>query len=531
MNPNHLQLYSALLETNRLLLKEKNIEQLYSDFCKIIVESGEFNMAWVGVPDDVTIFFKSIAYYAKDEKGLDYLKNIEVSYVNDVPIGKGMSGKAFRDKKPYVVNDFFEDPNMQPWKNQAKIAGFASAAAFPIMYDDNVYAVFTIYSLEPNYFNEDVIRLLSELSTDIGFAIYHIQTQNKLKHMEERWRIALENSDEGVWDWECQTGKVYYSKKWKEMLGYNEDEIKDSIDEFNKRVHPDDFEKHNFKQMKCISGITDAFENIIRLKTKDGSYKWILSRGRVVERDEYGSAIRLLGVHIDISPFKESEEKILKINRLYDTLYKTNQLIIRVKGRKTLFKNICKILIENVDIELALVAIPEKNNPFFNVVSYSAKNKNGLKYLKSLKISPLETMPEGKGPAGKAYRLKKYVITTIDDPDFSPWRQSAIACNYNEVCYFPLLYKNRIYGVMGVYSSKSDYFDESIIKLIENLTQDVAFALYRIALEEEERALKKDLMLANNIYENSQEGIVLFDRYKKIISVNKTFEKLSGYKK
>jgi len=54
------------------------------------------------------------------------------------------------------------------------------------------------------------------------------------------------------------------------------------------------------------------------------------------------------------------KEKILKINRLYDTLYKTNQLIIRVKRRKTLFKNICKILIRNIDIELALIAIPEK---------------------------------------------------------------------------------------------------------------------------------------------------------------------------
>jgi len=114
---------------------------------------------------------------------------------------------------------------------------------------------------------------------------------------------------------------------------------------------------------------------------------------------------------------------------------------------------------------------------------------------------------------------------------FLPWRQSAIKCNFNEVGYFPLLYKNHIYGVMGIYSSRVGYFDESIIKLIENLTQDVAFALYRIALEEREQALIKDLMLANNIYENSQEGIVLFDRHKKIISVNKTFEKLSGYRK
>lgn len=531
MNINYLKLYSALLETNRLLLKERNVNKIYNDFCKIVVESGEFSMAWVGVPDEVTIYFKIVAYYAKDENGLNYSKNIEVSYLEDIPLGRGMSGKAFRDKKPYIVNDFLEEPTMQPWRNQAKTAGFASAASFPIMYDDELYAVLSVYSTEVNYFNEDVVRLLSELATDIGFAIYNIKTENKLKQLEERWRIALENSNEGVWDWECKTGKIYYSKKWKEMLDYNEDEIKDSIDEFYKLLHPDDLEKHNFKQMECISGVTDSFENTIRLKMKNGKYKWILSRGKVVERDEHGSALRLLGVHIDISPFIESEEKILKVNRLYDTLFRTNQLIIKVKSHKNLFKNICNILIKNIDIELALVAIPKKDYSYFNVVSYAANNKNGLKYLKTLKISPLETIPEGKGAAGKAFRMKKYIIMSRDEPDFLLWRQAAIECNFNVVGYFPLLYKNHVYGVMGIYSSKIDYFDESIIKLMENLTADVAFALYRIALEKREQALKKDLVLSNNIYENSQEGIVLFDRYKNIISVNKTFEKLTGYKK
>ena len=526
-----MRLYTALLETNRLLLKERNIESLYKEFCRIVVESGEFSMAWIGVPDDVTIYFKSIAYYAKDEAGLNYFKNLEASYLEDVPAGRGISGKAFREKKSYIINDYFADNDMQPWYDKAQSAGFKSAASFPIMYNENVYAVLTLYSTVINYFNENIVNLLTDLSTDIGFAIHNINAQNKLKELEERWRIALENSNEGVWDWECKTGEVFYSKKWKEMLGYSEDEIGDSIDEFYKRVHPDDLETHNFKQMECMSNFTDYFENVIRLRTKDGKYKWILSRGRAVERDKSGAAVRLLGVHIDISEYKENEEKILKLNRLYNTLYETNQLVIRVRKKDTLFKKICSILTKNIDIELALIAIPQNSKTFLKIASYNAKNENGLKYLKRLKISTDENIPEGKGPAGKAFRTKKYIITSINDPDFSPWKKAAVEYNFNAVGYFPLLHKNTIYGVIGIYSSNLEFFDEEIIKLLLNLTEDVAFALYRMSLEEKEKELKRELILAKEVYESSQEGIVLFNKNKEIISANQTFEKLSGYKK
>lgn len=530
MNIDYTKLYTAFLETNRLLLKMQDIGILYKELCRIVVESGKFSMAWVGVPDDVTIYFNNVAFYAKDELGLKYLKNLEVSYLEDVPVGRGITGKAFREKNPYIVNDFFAESNMQIWHNQAKVAGFRSAAAFPIMYDDNIYAVLTLYSLEINYLDNITVNLLAAISNDIGFAIHHINAENKLREKEERWRIALENSNEGVWDWDCKVSKVYYSKKWKEMLGYSEDEISDSIDEFYKRLHPDDIETHNFKQMECISNFTDYFENVIRLKTKDGKYKWVLSRGRAVDRDKGGTATRLLGVHIDITEYRENEEKILKLNRLYNTLYETNQLIIKVKRKSVLFKRICSILIKNIDIGLSLIAIPQKNKTFFKIASFGAKDNKGLKFLKSLKISTDENIPEGRGAAGKTFRSKKYTIITIDDPDFYPWRQAAAKCNFNGICYFPILHKSTMYGVMGIYSSKPDFFDDNILKLIQNLTDDVAFSLYRLGLEEREEKLKKDLLLANEVFENSQEGIVLFDRNKKIISVNKTIEKLSGYK-
>jgi diguanylate cyclase (GGDEF)-like protein/PAS domain S-box-containing protein len=531
MSIDYLKLYTALLETNRLLLRERNIESLYKEFCRIVVESGEFNMAWIGVPDDVTIYFKPLAIYAKDDRGYNYFKNLEVSYVEDVPVGRGIIGRAFRDKRNYILNDYFADSNMQPWFEEARLAGFKSAAAFPIMYKDNIYAVLVLYSTVINYFNNDITNLLSNLSHDIGFAIYHINAEKKLKELEERWRIALENSNEGVWDWDCKTGKIFYSKKWKEMLGFSEEEIGDSIDELYKRIHPDDLDTHNFKQMECINNFTDSFENVIRLRAKDGSYKWILSRGRAVERNKNGTAVRLLGVHIDITEAKENEEKLLRLNRFFDTLYRSNELIIRVKSKQTLFKRICSILTNNIDIELALIALPDTNSKFFRIASFNARNENGLKYLKSMKISPDESIPEGKGAAGKAFRLRKHVIMHIDDPDFGVWREAATLCNFNVVGYFPLIYRKSIYGVMGIYSSKPEFFDEDIIKLIINLSEDVAFAIYRLALEEQEKMLKKDLVLAREVYENSQECIVLFDSKKSIISVNKTFEILSGYKK
>src|SRR5690606_36875738 len=119
---------------------------------------------------------------------------------------------------------------------------------------------------------------------------------------------------DGVWDWNTKTNEVYYSQLWKEMLGYSETEIGNSYEEWTKRVHPNDKEQAHINLNNHLEGLTPEYKNELRLLCKDGTYKWIHSRGKVIEYDENGKPLRVIGIHTDISEQKKTEAKLQESN-------------------------------------------------------------------------------------------------------------------------------------------------------------------------------------------------------------------------
>jgi len=141
-----------------------------------------------------------------------------------------------------------------------------------------------------------------------------------LKESEERWQFALEGSGDGVWDWDAVTNEVYFSKQWKAMLGYSENEISNQLYEWDKRIHPEDKEKAYNNLNKHLRGETELYYDEHRLLCKNGTYKWILDRGKVMERDEKGNPLRVIGTHKDISEQKAYELRLKESNEEYVSL-------------------------------------------------------------------------------------------------------------------------------------------------------------------------------------------------------------------
>jgi PAS domain S-box-containing protein len=137
------------------------------------------------------------------------------------------------------------------------------------------------------------------------------KAESELKKSEQRWLFALEGSGDGVWDWDGKSDTVFFSAQWKRMLGYNEDEIGDKLTEWSDRVHREDIDKCYEDLNKHFRGETPIYINEHRLLCKDGTYKWILDRGKVIEWDEDGKPGRVIGTHSDISLQKE-KEKVLQ---------------------------------------------------------------------------------------------------------------------------------------------------------------------------------------------------------------------------
>ena len=131
-----------------------------------------------------------------------------------------------------------------------------------------------------------------------------------LRESEERYALAARGANDGLWDWHLLTNEVYYSARWKGMLGYADDQVGRSPDEWLKRVHPEDVPRLKAQIEAHVQGTAPQLEHEHRLLHKDGAYRWMLCRG-VVVRDQTGRAYRMAGSLSDITERKLAEEQLL----------------------------------------------------------------------------------------------------------------------------------------------------------------------------------------------------------------------------
>jgi PAS domain S-box-containing protein len=124
---------------------------------------------------------------------------------------------------------------------------------------------------------------------------------------EALWKLALEGAGDGVWDWNLATGEEFFSRGIKSMFGYDEQDIPNLSAEMDERTHPDDVPQMNADRQAHFDGRAPVYRNEHRIRCKDGRWKWVLSRGMVIARDEDGRPLRMVGTHTDITDHKQGE--------------------------------------------------------------------------------------------------------------------------------------------------------------------------------------------------------------------------------
>ena len=144
------------------------------------------------------------------------------------------------------------------------------------------------------------------------------QRNEALRMSEERYILAVNGSNDGLWDWNLVSGEMYTSARWKYMLGYREDELKSVPEEWFDRVHPDDIVTLSSQLSDHLLKHTEHFECEYRIATKDGIYRWMLARGMAVW-DSTGYAYRIAGSQTDVTERKRVEEH-LRYDALHDGL-------------------------------------------------------------------------------------------------------------------------------------------------------------------------------------------------------------------
>jgi PAS domain S-box-containing protein len=141
------------------------------------------------------------------------------------------------------------------------------------------------------------------------------------KKVEDRLRLAMDATFEGIWDKDIESGETYYSPAYYKMLGYKAEEFNATESEWYDHIHPEDREFVLAANQDCAENRCEKFDVDFRMKAKDGSWKWINSRGKAVSRDSKGRAIRLIGTHADISDRKRIESELVESRNKYRLLF------------------------------------------------------------------------------------------------------------------------------------------------------------------------------------------------------------------
>lgn len=321
------------------------------------------------------------------------------------------------------------------------------------------------------------------------------QREQALSESEQRWSFALDGSGLGVWDWDIATSTVFYSKRWKTMLGYAEDEIGNHLAEWEKHLHPEDRNKTKAKVKACLEGKTPYYESEHRLLCKDGHYLWIRDRGMVIQRDEQGQALRMIGTHSDISEHMQSMLRTQQLARLYAALSECNAAIVRCSTEQELFARACKVIVEFGGMNMTWIGLMDADSGMITVTSAFGQ---GTQYLDAIQISIHADDPHGRGATGTAIRENQpvWIENFNTDPRAAPWRDKAQAYGWQSSAALPICRAGRPIGALTFYSDELDWYDQEMRALFEGMATQISYALDKLDSQSAAKAYQASVLEA-----------------------------------
>lgn len=172
--------------------------------------------------------------------------------------------------------------------------------------------------------NEQMSQMIEELASsesELRQTIERMEEQDQIiKESEERYRLVLEATSDGIWDWDITTNRTFFSDQYYLMLGYEPLEFESTFESWRRIVHPEDLRSVEPVILDSLKQPEGRFDIEFRIKTKTGDYRWIHGRGKVVARSEDGTPIRMVGSHIEITDRKRIEEALLESEEKYRLL-------------------------------------------------------------------------------------------------------------------------------------------------------------------------------------------------------------------
>ena len=326
-------------------------------------------------------------------------------------------------------------------------------------------------------------------------------SQNSLKKSEEQLQMALEATRDGMWDWDIINNQIFFSPRYFTMLGYNPDEFEHTLDTIYKLLHPDDRSRFMETYNNITSIILDNIEMELRLKRKDGSFAWILSRGKVFAKDEQGCAIRIVGTNEDITEKKRQDE-------IRNILVGISESVNTTGNLEEFFESIRMFLGRVIETRNCYISLYDKNTRTITL-PFLRDEKDKFKEFPAGK-----TLTEYVLLSGKSQLLNYQKINDLKDAG----EIEIIGSPAISWLGVPLRIKNELIGLFVVQSYDEEIqFSADDVQIIEYVSDQIAIA---IARKKDQDKILENQNRQRQIIESSPDGLIVTDRNGVIIDHN-----------
>ncbi len=358
----------------------------------------------------------------------------------------------------------------------------------------------------------------AELANMIKHAVTRREAEEAVSHNLRRFRALIEAGTDIIAEVDTKGILIYVSPSVTWIMGYEPEEIiGNSLLSY---LHPDDIDRALTSISKVLEvGTGPPIE--FRLRTKGGDWRILESHG---VRYQNGKLSLIINAH-DVTERRQMIERLTNLNRMHAFLSEINQTIVHTRDRELLFQRCCEIAIEIGDFKLASVALLDSETRAGRPVAKAGADARSLSYLDGIHIS-VDDVPAGRGPFGTALRTNRVALSNdiAKDPNMEPWRERAAKCGFNALVCIPIRLNGKPIGVLALYGVERGIFDEEEVRLLEEITDDISFAVSSIDSEQKreamEAALRQEEEKAIFILNSITDAIFIHDLEGHILDVN-----------
>lgn len=221
---------------------------------------------------------------------------------------------------------------------------------------------------------------------------------------------------------------------------------------------------------------------------------------------------------------KRAEENLYRLNHMYRVLKSIHHAIIRIRDRRQLLQELCRVVVEESLFHMAGIGMVNEESPY---VCFVAKAGMDEAFFDELKVS-VDDSPTGLGVIGSSIKTGKSCIIndTMNDPRMSEWKERMIKWGLHSAAGFPLKVNEKVIGSLVVYATLTNFFNEKEIAILEEMASDVSFALWTIETDE---TLKESEERFRTIVEHAPDGIFVVDSNGNCLTVNSAGARMMGY--